>query len=99
MSPSTLPSFAPSDNPTLHCYNFPLGWYDSDDSDTRNFDCTWYGQKDNCILYGDDYENMGKTANEACCVCGGGVTNGSPSTVPSLSPDIAATFVSASIQE
>lgn len=29
---------------------------------------------ENCATYGDGYENNGKTANEACCGCGGGQT-------------------------
>ena len=60
-----------------------MGWYDIEGD---KFNCEWYGDKKNCEFYGDDYANFGTTANSACCVCGGGVTNGSPSEIPSLSP-------------
>lgn len=47
------------------------GWHDSYG---ESFDCDWYAQDDNCEKYGDNYENFGKTASEACCACGGGST-------------------------
>ncbi len=41
-------------------------------------------------MYGNDYENYGKTANDACCACGGGeivTCNGDPPTKsPTVSP-------------
>lgn len=51
------------------CVNSPENWYDSDG---ETFNCEWYAQDNNCAAYGDMFENFGKTANEACCVCGGG---------------------------
>jgi hypothetical protein len=60
-----------------------LKWHDSD---SAVFTCDWYGGKDKCAQYGNDFENMDKTANEGCCVCGGGVSNASSSTAPSNIP-------------
>jgi len=36
------------------------------------YDCNWYSEGDRCASYGDILANEGKTANQACCVCGGG---------------------------
>ena len=79
--PSVSPSAIPSANPTLRCYDFPANWFDEEGD---KFNCLWYADKENCEHYGNDYENFGKTAKQACCVCGGGVTNASPSNPPSL---------------
>jgi len=74
--PSGEPSGSPSDTPTKapatdnnKCYDTPNNWYDADGED---FNCAWYQQGNNCQLFGDSYKNFGKTANEACCGCGGG---------------------------
>lgn len=50
------------------CSNSPRGWYDSDGP---SYDCAWYAQGNNCQRYGSGYRNFGRTANEACCACGG----------------------------
>jgi trypsin len=42
------------------------------DADGETFTCEWYSEGDNCRNHGDGYENFGHTANEACCMCGGG---------------------------
>jgi hypothetical protein len=47
-------------------------WYDSGGT---TFDCEWYGSyysSTSCATIGDSYPNFGLTANQACCVCGGG---------------------------
>ena len=46
-----------------------VGWYDSDGP---TFDCAFYAKENNCENYGDSFMNFGKTAKQACCVCGGG---------------------------
>ena len=52
------------------CNNEPSDWYDSDG---KKYNCNWYGADPrHCQYYGSDYRNFGKTANEACCTCGGG---------------------------
>lgn len=45
------------------------------DSDGVSWGCTtgYANSPTACEAYGDDYENCGLTANEACCSCGGGV--------------------------
>merc|ERR1711912_111453 len=49
-------------------------WYDSNGS---YYSCEWYGTNPNyCSFYGSGYGNFGKDADQACCVCGGGVTAG-----------------------
>lgn len=48
------------------CEDVP-GWTDS-----QGYDCEVYATSNQwCEKYGDDFENDGRTANEACCVCGG----------------------------
>jgi len=88
LHPSVLPtlfptlSAAPTLLPTEACADFP-DWYDSDGP---KFDCSWYADKQNCLFYGDSYENFGLTATGACCVCGGGMRNDFPSAAPSATP-------------
>ena len=83
LKPTVFPSIVPSLRPTLQCFDFPNNWYDAEGP---KFDCVWYADKKNCYHYGSLYENFEKTANEACCVCGGGVTNAHPTTIPSEIP-------------
>jgi len=45
-------------------------WFDSDGP---YFNCNWYSRGTRCRSYGHNYANFGFTANQACCVCGGGV--------------------------
>jgi len=74
-------------SPSLSCSDDPEGWYDRDGA---TFSCEWYASGSNyCANYGDDYANFGTTANEACCVCGGGSRGNSPTkTTPSPSESI-----------
>jgi hypothetical protein len=53
------------------CSDVPSGWKDSDGDS-----CQVYADNDWCEQYGDGYANDGKTANQACCSCGGGSNNG-----------------------
>ena len=47
-------------------------WYDSGG---RKYNCAWYKENSShCTKYGHEYANFGRTANEACCTCGGGVS-------------------------
>lgn len=69
-------SSSPTTSTTITCEDNPKDWYDSDGS---RFDCEWYSRNFNCERYGGSYKNFGKTANEACCSCGGGVENASTS--------------------
>ena len=54
------------------CTDSPLDWHDIDGP---TYTCSWYAHDFNCESYGNSYTNLGKTANQACCVCGGGVTS------------------------
>ena len=54
---------------TMSCEDNPLGWYDADGP---VYNCAWYAKGSNCANFGHLYANFGKTANQACCVCGGG---------------------------
>eukprot|EP01083_Nonionella_stella_P076904 209757_1 len=56
---------------SIGCTDSPLDWYDNRVSRDEH-DCVWYSKGSRCEEYGDDYANDGKTANEACCACGGG---------------------------
>jgi len=42
-------------------------WYDQQGAE---YDCEWYGEDLNrCNILGGGYENFGKTAKDACCIC------------------------------
>ncbi|CAB9526035.1 metalloproteinase dpy-31 [Seminavis robusta] len=49
------------------CSDVPLGWYDA-----HGDSCLWYADGTRCDDYGSGNGNFGKTANQACCACGGG---------------------------
>ncbi len=49
------------------CTDLPNAWYD-----IYGDNCAWYAAGTNCKDYGSQNKNFGKTANQACCVCGGG---------------------------
>lgn len=75
-SPTSMPtgsgSGSGSDSSDGLCTDDPVGWHDSDGA---LYHCGWYGGRvDACERYGDGYANMGRTANQACCACGGGST-------------------------
>jgi len=61
------------------CVDEPTGWYDIEG---LKYDCTWYERDGMCAKYGDKqyYARFGKTANEACCSCGGGRNAGDTKT-------------------
>lgn len=71
--PPSPPSPSPPSPSPPGCVNDPIDWHDSDGS---FYNCEWYGEGDNCAELGDGFANGGKTANEACCVCGGGSSTG-----------------------
>jgi len=72
-----------SSPPTPSCIDNPDNWYDSRG---ENFNCDWYADRPRrCTRVGDIYENFGKTASEACCVCGGGSSGPAP-TPPTPAP-------------
>jgi hypothetical protein len=80
-SPVAIPLTSSPTSTPVFCTNFPSGW---SDITGPNFDCEYYAQDDNCAKFGDDFENIGATANQACCVCGGGKDTSNPS--PTSSP-------------
>lgn len=67
-------SLPPTPSPVAgQCSDAPKNWHDSDSID---YDCEWYTNNKNCESYGDLYiGEEGKTANQACCACGGGSTS------------------------
>ncbi len=73
-TPSVKPSAAPGE-----CYDFPSGWYDKGGP---KYDCQWYAKGKRCKKYGGKFRNFGKTAKQACCVCGGGIWNFAPTSAP-----------------
>ncbi len=74
------------------CADSPVGWHDGDGTE---FNCGWYGIGNRCTLYGNDYPGTdGKTANEACCACGGGISASPPNVEPTASPTIAPSNIS-----
>jgi len=65
--PSPTPGQTPSPTPGQGCQDVP-DWIDDYDED-----CGWYGEHSvRCEYYGYTDGSGGYTANEACCVCGGG---------------------------
>lgn len=70
-TPSPTELLTPSPNNT--CVDYPLGWIDASEEG-----CAWYGVGNRCETNGDCCENFGRTANEACCVCGGGQQQAPP---------------------
>jgi len=80
------------------CADLTLGkekWYDIDGI---YFNCNWYAENERCKKFGHDYENQGLTANKACCVCGGGESQGKlnfkepePTPVPTPQPTLVLT--------
>ena len=49
------------------------GWHDSGGME---YDCGWYEKNDGSCDSAEDFANDGKSAKQACCVCGGGGTSG-----------------------
>ena len=94
-SPSIL-SADPTESPfsitmspsAVICKDYPIGWHDSQGT---GFTCGYYANENFCELFGNNFKNQNKTANEACCVCGGGFRTPikkpeSPSSLPSTDP-------------
>lgn len=76
-------SDAPTKSPVSSCVDVQ-GWYDSGGPE---YTCDWYKTQDGCVQFGNDYSNFGFTANQACCVCGGGEEiTPSPTLSPTSSP-------------
>jgi len=48
------------------CESTEKWWYDIDG---EGFNCDWYSQSNRCRQLGNQFENFGMTANEACCAC------------------------------
>ena len=67
---SSAPAVTLADeNETPGCSDSPFDWFDE-----YGNGCDWYSLDDqNCIEFGDFEGADGKTPNEACCVCGGGL--------------------------
>jgi len=72
------PLSSSEDDDTPHAGGLCPGIYEScrDDTQWQNVQtgdtCQEYTLDRWCIEYGDDFDEHGKTANEACCLCGGG---------------------------
>jgi len=69
--PGPTPTAPPtaSDGPKK-CFDSPIGWWDSGG---EIYDCAWYSVGNRCTTDGNENDRLEKNANEACCVCGGGV--------------------------
>jgi serine protease len=44
---------------------------DTDWEDSEGDGCDWYNTLSRCAVHGDSFENDGKTASDACCLCQG----------------------------
>ena len=81
-TPTQTPTASPSISaaPTGLCFDAP-NW-----SDIYGDGCDWYSET-SCSIYGNGYAGAsGLTANDACCVCGGGNGDGSfPTESPTIS--------------
>ena len=84
--PTGTPTQTPTASPTISaaptglCFDAP-NW-----SDIYGDGCDWYSET-TCSIYGNGYAGAsGLTANDACCVCGGGNGDGSfPTESPTIS--------------
>jgi len=65
---------SPVSEESKSCWDQP-NWYDS-----TGDGCGWYEIGNNCASYGSQFPSHleGQTANEACCVCGGGLSSSPP---------------------
>jgi len=79
MEPTISAEPSISANPTKSCADVP-NWHDQHDDG-----CDWYDADTNrCATYGDYHGGrFNMTANQACCVCGGG-DHWMPSTAPTV---------------
>jgi hypothetical protein len=92
---SAVASGFPVERQEQDCVDVP-GWLDSLGNDCDHYS---YAQGFYCLLKGWGFENDGYTADEACCVCGGGSTGSeggvgtsrTPTREPSTEPTIAPT--------
>ena len=90
IGPSIALSSSPSSSSliaqTAQCADYPVGWHDSDGA---SYNCIWYAVGIRCDVYGYALQNDEFTAQEACCVCGGGevelMDHNYPSPVPTAS--------------
>ncbi|GFH58999.1 PKD domain-containing protein [Chaetoceros tenuissimus] len=54
---------------SLPCFDSPVNW----NAGEARYNCGWFKAQNRCQLYGHKVEGAeDKTANEACCTCGGG---------------------------
>ena len=56
------------------------------DSASIIFTCAWYSKSNRCERYGGGIANVGLTANQACCICGGGDQDTPPAPPPTAVP-------------
>ena len=66
---SPLPTTSQTNPTPTDCVDNPSGWVDSGGDG-----CDFYSTQECCNLYGSNYTNNGKTAQDACCTCGGGTS-------------------------
>ena len=73
LMPTSLPSYQPTvvANAPASCMDYPHGWVDAD-----GINCEYYAHPGYCNKFGSKFAKSGKTANQACCVCGGGTVGG-----------------------
>lgn len=80
--PTMIPSIHPSPSPSS-CFDYP-NWHDKFG---LSFNCEFYEINNKCELYGDSFAgHHNKTANQACCACGGGTSSAQPTVTPTISP-------------
>lgn len=80
---------SPTSSPvSLPCFDSPVNW----NAGEARYNCGWFKAQNRCQLYGHKIEGTDdKTANEACCTCGGGrfvLTTETPTGEISSSPSV-----------
>jgi hypothetical protein len=65
-APAAAPTAAPEAAPVADCEDFP-NWKDADGNG-----CDIYEDERCCAKFGKSENEEGISADEACCVCGGG---------------------------
>jgi len=89
VSPSTPHLTLPSMSPLWSSSQIPVACQDDNawyDIDGISFNCEWYSEERACQNHGHSHRNFGKTANDACCACGGGEHMNDYYRIPTVSP-------------
>lgn len=86
---------------SLPCFDSPVNW----NAGEARYNCGWFQAQNRCQLYGHKIQGTAdKTANEACCTCGGGrfvstteIPTGEKSSSPSVTQSSGPSYLSSTM--